>query len=69
MSLKALKEAALTVVHTVPDRGQCLKCRMEAEIAAIEKAAKHFIGQNQYQTLSVSEEFEALMATIAKEAE
>lgn len=79
MSLKALK----TVVDALREGSSqscgrmdgCWACtdmenvnRAEAEIAALEKAARHFVDQNLYQTLAVSDDFEVLMESIAKEA-
>lgn len=40
MSLKAIKAAFCAIVHDNMDTAKCTKCRMRAEIAALEKAAK-----------------------------
>jgi hypothetical protein len=41
MSLKAIKEASQAVVHDSTEPRYCTKCRLLAEIAALEKAAKN----------------------------
>lgn len=71
MSLKATKNA-LWLLTSTAEAGSVahdLVALARKEIAALEKAAKHFVDQNLYQTLAVSDDFELLMEAIAKEAE